>query len=664
MPLKDEEGRAKLLKKVCDGYTKELAKRKAIQEQREEDEIHKLAHDIANQQIKEMQDKQKSLNTAIDEMTVGIKRLGQAVIDMEAQKKDELEAKTAEAKKVRKQRRNAEDKIQKLEDENGEVEKVVAQLKEQLAMRGDEIESLKAGSDPKTDAAEEEEARRAEAHHASAQEVYEYLMHLRNHQLDYTRHRVEVLQLLQDQQKQQSLHKLEDGYSFCAEIAHWLVDRSVRVAEGKAELHDGENFDHLTRLLPPDSWPNPLVLVSEKAAATEEGDIPDAALETDYESDDVECVSVDLAYEAQMEQPSAPVQYDFLSSKKREEEQMAMLAEKAKLVKRQALQLARQRAAMSDVTKKYDEDQADKNYLMGIYDQEHLVEELLRYLYSGTTLTKHGRTGKPHKRKFFLPSGSGAQNELTWMESVPTPGDKGKRGVLMRDITGLVMGMYSKVFKRAGKVGPLTEGFYQSFTLVVKDGKRTIDVVAESVPEFEAWLLGLSNLLNKEPVWGEPLDLSSLRDPQEEELALTLSPAHRETVRKHHIRPSLLHKVRSIVSEKRDEVVQYRNLFNDDMQKVFQAMGGIHMPALNGKNALLMTKVCNAINFVCCTSDTINKNTTTTLCRASCGFTPRSTSSVRASFGASLPRRYALEPFKQQSHCATRVTIVLYPHRT
>ena len=154
------------------------------------------------------------------------------------------------------------------------------------------------------------------------------------------------------------------------------------------------------------------------------------------------------------------------------------------------------------------------------------------------------------------------------------------------------MGMYSKVFKRKSKVGPTTEGFYQSFTLVVKDGKRTIDVVADSVAEFEAWLLGLSNLTKKEPVWGEKLDFELLNDPEETKIAMSLSSEERAVLSLHHIRPSLLKKLRNIVKEKRDEVLGYRKLFNGDTHKVFQAMGGIHPPHMNSKNALLVTKVC------------------------------------------------------------------------
>eukprot|EP01061_Rhynchopus_euleeides_P047373 TRINITY_DN9477_c0_g1_i1.p1 TRINITY_DN9477_c0_g1~~TRINITY_DN9477_c0_g1_i1.p1 ORF type:complete len:1049 (+),score=504.38 TRINITY_DN9477_c0_g1_i1:399-3545(+) len=595
VPTKDEGARATLLKEVVATYNAELAKRKAIKEQREEDEIHRLANELAEKEIKQMQQKQQDLNDGIDRITKEIGQIQEDTVRLEAEKKDEVEAKTNEAKKVRKQRRKAEEQIEVLEKQNATLESEIQSLKRQLSLKGDAIEREQQGEGFRNDEAEEAEAKRAEAHHADSQELFDQLMHLRNHQVDYLRHRVEVAKLQKEQQSAAD-HRLQSGFPFAAELVHWLVDHAVRTSEGKAAAHDGETFDHLTRLLPLNAWPNPLSLTNTHVPEGLEAGYPDAPFESDYESGDEDVTSPDNVYdqhEREVEQPpSQPVQYDFVSSQRKKEEETQRLAEeKAKQRQRQAQAQARQaRSAASEVTKRYDDQEADKLYLMQIYDQDSLVSELLRYLYSGVVLTKHGRTGKPHKRKFFLPSVGSGQNELTWTELAPTPGDKGKRGVALSDITGIVMGMYSKVFKRMGKVGPATDGFYQSFTIVVKDGKRTIDVVAESVAEFEAWLLGLSNLIKKEPVWGETLDFEQLNDPKEVKLAASMSSKERDLCSKHHIRPSLIVRLREVAREKRDEVLRYRKLFNGDVQKVFQAIGGINPPYLNNKQALLMTK--------------------------------------------------------------------------
>ena len=438
--LKDESARQKLLEEVCGNYNLEVEKRKAIKEQREEDEIKQLAKDLAEKEIKQMQTKQSDLLKGIEKLTVDLEKTQQDVVRIEAEKKGEIEAKTAEAKKVRKQRRSAEDQLVKLEEENKVLDLEVTQLKEQLALKGDEIDRARQGEEFRNEGKEEEEAQRAEAHYVHSQELFDNLIHLRNHQLDYMRHRIDVAKLLKEK-KAENDHRLQTAHPFAEEIVNWLVDRSVRVSEGTASLHDGETFDHLTRLLPSENWPNPLSVTHIHQPSFSPTSYPDAAIETDYESDSEDLTSPDAAYAEQQKEEASPkpVQYDFMSSQKKKEEEAKKIAEeKAKQRQRQVLQQARQaRNVASDITKKYDEEEADKMYLMSIYDKEHLVGELLRYLYTGTILTKHGRTGKPHKRKFYLPCVGSGQNELTWTEPVPTPGDKGKRGVLLPDITGM-----------------------------------------------------------------------------------------------------------------------------------------------------------------------------------------------------------------------------------
>ena len=59
----------------------------------------------------------------------------------------------------------------------------------------------------------------------------------------------------------------------------------------------------------------------------------------------------------------------------------------------------------------YDEEEADRQYLMGIYDAENLIHDILKYLQSGTLLLKHGRNCKPHFRKFWI---SDDTKQLCW----------------------------------------------------------------------------------------------------------------------------------------------------------------------------------------------------------------------------------------------------------
>eukprot|EP00997_Jenningsia_sp_PLL12_P003097 NODE_155_length_2348_cov_91.613310_g135_i0.p1 GENE.NODE_155_length_2348_cov_91.613310_g135_i0~~NODE_155_length_2348_cov_91.613310_g135_i0.p1 ORF type:complete len:527 (-),score=171.96 NODE_155_length_2348_cov_91.613310_g135_i0:112-1692(-) len=226
----------------------------------------------------------------------------------------------------------------------------------------------------------------------------------------------------------------------------------------------------------------------------------------------------------------------------------------------------------------YDEDEADRQYLMGIYDAENLVHDILKYLQSGTILLKHGRSGKPHFRKFAL---SGDLTELHWADP-DTPRTRPSI-VELREITGIILGQYSKVFRR--NHSDMTEPeFYLSFSLMVKSGKRTIDVVAETASEFEAWLMGLSNVLKMEPRWGKPLDITV------EESYGKLSKEEQDSCSKYHITPQLYCKLKDVVEERRQEVRQSIRLFDGDMDKVYQAVGGIHPPCIDKYGALLMTK--------------------------------------------------------------------------
>lgn len=226
----------------------------------------------------------------------------------------------------------------------------------------------------------------------------------------------------------------------------------------------------------------------------------------------------------------------------------------------------------------FDEEEADRQYLMGIYDAENLTSDILKYLQSGTMLLKHCRNGKPHFRKFFI---SEDAKELAWVD--PDKPNQSKSAINLSEVTSIFLGQYSKVFRRSQT--EMTEPeFYLSYSLVCNAGKRTLDVVAETPSEFEAWLIGLSYVLRMEPVWGKPMDLST------EEGSTKLDPEERERCANHHITPQLYLKLKEVVMERREEVRQSIKMFNGDMDKVYQAVGGIHPPSIDKNGALLMTK--------------------------------------------------------------------------
>eukprot|EP01064_Diplonema_japonicum_P028315 TRINITY_DN4316_c3_g1_i1.p1 TRINITY_DN4316_c3_g1~~TRINITY_DN4316_c3_g1_i1.p1 ORF type:complete len:1057 (+),score=314.94 TRINITY_DN4316_c3_g1_i1:114-3284(+) len=602
VPLKDEAKRAQLLKEVSASYREEVAKRKAIKAQQEEDEINRLAKEIAQKQIETMQAMQLDLQNKIEAVTEGTKALVTEIAKAEADKKGEIEAKTNEAKKIRRNRRNAEERVTTLKQENEALEQQIRELDAAVSMKGSEM-GKDQGSYSANVQQEEEDAKRSEEHHESAQEMYEKIVHLRNHQVDYIRQKIVCL----DAEKAAKGPQNFIAYPFIASLVDWIADRAARIGAKQATLSDGESCEHLTKLLPTESWPNPLNLTKTRLPADDSEDIIDAPIESDYEDDDDTVAPVTTVQEVRQKAAMAagttaaavennavkPIQYDFLSaqqkkdqSDKKDKEADAKLRQKNAHAER----VANRAHSHTDVTKPYDEEEADKHYLMSVYDRDHLVSDLLKYLQCGTVLMKHGRQGKPHKRKFWIEG----QTELVYSEEPSTTGQahgggKDKKTIPLSSVTAIVLGMFSKVFKRS-KPTPATDGFYQAFTLVIKGGSRTIDVVAETVSEFEAWLLGLSNLLKLEPTWGEPLEFSQLPSSDEEKAARSMTPREREACQMHHIRPSHLISVRRVVEEKREEVLANRRLFDGDMGKVFQAMGGIHAPSLDTNNALLMTK--------------------------------------------------------------------------
>eukprot|EP00668_Euglena_longa_P002062 GGOE01002396.1.p1 GENE.GGOE01002396.1~~GGOE01002396.1.p1 ORF type:complete len:958 (-),score=204.08 GGOE01002396.1:195-3068(-) len=226
----------------------------------------------------------------------------------------------------------------------------------------------------------------------------------------------------------------------------------------------------------------------------------------------------------------------------------------------------------------FDEEEADRQYLMGIYDAEGLNNDILKYLQCGTMLLKHCRNGKPHFRKFSI---SEDFKEFCWVDPEKTM--QGRSSVAMADITSIVLGQYSKVFHR--NLTEMTEPeFYLSFSLILRGGKRTVDVVAETPSEFEAWLIGLSHVLRMEPIWGKPLDVSMMDGCSK------LDPDEKERCSRCHITPQLYLKLKEVVMDRREEVKSSIKLFSGDMEKVYQAVGGIHPPSIDKNGALLMTK--------------------------------------------------------------------------
>jgi hypothetical protein len=229
---------------------------------------------------------------------------------------------------------------------------------------------------------------------------------------------------------------------------------------------------------------------------------------------------------------------------------------------------------------KYEAEEADKQYLMTVYDSTTLVYDVTKYLKAGTVMKKHGRSGDPHDRLFWITTVS-FRLELVWVDPENRNGDR--KSIQLPDVASIALGPFSRVFRRTNW-STADDNFFMCFTLNMKDQSRTVDIVASTLPDFEAWTLGLCHLVKVDPHWGKPLDVS--KDPATKEL----SASERALCEQNYIAPLDYIKVKTKVVGIRDEVAMHMRLFGNDAEQAFVALGGIHLPQVNHMGAVLMTK--------------------------------------------------------------------------
>eukprot|EP00742_Colponemidia_sp_Colp-10_P013782 GILJ01015598.1.p1 GENE.GILJ01015598.1~~GILJ01015598.1.p1 ORF type:complete len:735 (-),score=43.26 GILJ01015598.1:40-2244(-) len=244
------------------------------------------------------------------------------------------------------------------------------------------------------------------------------------------------------------------------------------------------------------------------------------------------------------------------------------------------------------ITKKHDTEEADKKYLMAVYDSLTLVQDVTKYLKAGTVMTKHGRSGSPHPRLFWVSSVVN-KTALMWVDP-DKRSTSAKTNIPLSDVCSVVLGPFSKVFKR-NPIGIDNKDFFLSFSLILRDDSRTIDIVAPTLPDFEAWVLGVSHMAHVDPFWGKRLVL-----PNDEHSA-RLSEQEKTLCETWYIFPSAYIAVKDRIVDLRDEVRQHLRLFGNNAEQAFVALGGIHLPQVNHKGAILMTKGelrhhCNSYN--------------------------------------------------------------------
>ncbi|RNF01354.1 putative kinesin [Trypanosoma rangeli] len=223
----------------------------------------------------------------------------------------------------------------------------------------------------------------------------------------------------------------------------------------------------------------------------------------------------------------------------------------------------------------------DNEYLMRVYDSPTLVQDLIRFLRCGTMMLKHGRSGKPHRRYFWV---SIAQNsrKLVWSE-LEEKTTTACSSINLSDVSFIQLGCFSKVFKRH-YIPPTDPSFYRSFTVGLKAGGRTVDIVADSLPDFEAWIVGLSNLVRVDPVWGGKLDIT--KETQFDQL----NCFEAGLCESNYIYPSQYIALKKRVKRIASMTLTALDKCGNDATRAQKLLGGIHLPSVNEKGAVYLTK--------------------------------------------------------------------------
>eukprot|EP01062_Namystynia_karyoxenos_P039544 TRINITY_DN2871_c1_g1_i1.p1 TRINITY_DN2871_c1_g1~~TRINITY_DN2871_c1_g1_i1.p1 ORF type:complete len:1085 (+),score=450.68 TRINITY_DN2871_c1_g1_i1:106-3255(+) len=570
----DEASRKALVAHVANEYNKGVSKRNREREEKRKEEVQQAMQQMTKDRLAQLAEDRKRIEDAIEHEKKQAKLLEDELQKTKAGKEAEVLEKQQKTHQLKQQRREAADAVTALERQTQE-------LREQLKdARGESFGTVGVDDAETRRVVTQELDRRAKAeqHHASTADFARQLLHLRNLQVD---HFVNRQRMLPGQQKRSAVeacvHRSALAHTFCEELAGWICDRAARIAQKSASPGDGETPDHLIRQLPFDHFHGGQNITPGHFTDPSEPVGPTEPSPEDYEDEDVQCsstrqarddaaravgVSIDKVLaalpSASGDEPcNAPFQYDLEAVRRqtRDADRRQMEAAEAERRRKAALLVKRQAHASMRARPPSGGDSAeaaDRTYLESIYDAHGLSSgcsvdaDVVRFLQRGGYLIKHSRQAAPHKRRFWL---SQCRSQLCWLNDSRLQARR--CSVSLKEVGGIILGQYSRVFKQR-KATPATPGWHQSFSLVLRQQDTTLDLVAESTEDFEAWVLGIAAITGLEPLWGG----DELHDND------------------------LMHRARLLVSNRLDEVVKARDQHGGDMQKVFAALGGAHAPGV------------------------------------------------------------------------------------
>ncbi|KPA83166.1 putative kinesin [Leptomonas pyrrhocoris] len=223
---------------------------------------------------------------------------------------------------------------------------------------------------------------------------------------------------------------------------------------------------------------------------------------------------------------------------------------------------------------------SDARALMKVYDSPTLVHDLIRFLRGGSRMMKHCRRGKPHQRIFWVSTQRG-KKELFW--KAPDSRSADHACIHLADVSYIQLGCFSKVFHRH-RILPSEPAFFRAFTIGLRHGGRTVDIVAETLPDYEAWVVGLAHLVGVDPVWGGKIDLTKEMGTDR------LTYFESGCCEANYIRPLQYLELKKRVQHVATRTMQVLSECGNDAAKAQAILGGIHLPAVNEKGAVYMTK--------------------------------------------------------------------------
>lgn len=189
---------------------------------------------------------------------------------------------------------------------------------------------------------------------------------------------------------------------------------------------------------------------------------------------------------------------------------------------------------------------------LSVYESPTLVSGICRFLRGGSVVELHGRSGSPKDQKVRV--SIGGQKAIVWTD--PDGTNTGSvNDFPFAEVGEIRLGPYSDVFQRH-PIQVSDKRFFRSFSVHIKRGSRTIDVVAATTVDFEAWVIGLCAICHVGAMWSKPLEFAP-NDP----LRRQLSASELAVCATNNVPLETFVAMRALVEQRRDDALLEAPLF-------------------------------------------------------------------------------------------------------